>query len=99
MENLYSVAVHFEEDNGYIEYDIQAKTVNVVLKTPEKKAEVEAYLTASHEINVPKDTLMDFEKRVIQPLNSLEELKLALTRMWDATEVYVDWSRPVGVEV
>ena len=97
MENVYSVAIHFEEDKGYIEYDMQSKQVNVVLKTAAKKAEVEAYLAKTHEINVPKDTLMDFEKRVVVPLNSLEELKIALTRMWDATEVYVDWSRPVGM--
>jgi hypothetical protein len=28
-------------------------------------------------------------------LASVENLKIALTRLWEATQVHVDWSRPV----
>lgn len=95
METVYRVAIHYNEDNGYIEYKVNEKSANVALETAEKKAEVEAYLAAAHEINVPKETLLDFAKERIQPLENLENFKLALTRIWDATGVYVDWSRPV----
>lgn len=97
MENIYRVAVHYNKDNGYLEYAIDAKTVKVVLETAEKKIAVEQYLAAEHEINVPHETLMDFAKEKVQPLSSLESFQLALTRLWDMTDVYVDWSRPVNV--
>lgn len=97
MENIYRVAVHYNEDNGYLEYAIDAKTVKVVLETAEKKIAVEEYLAAEHEINVPHETLMDFEKERVQPLSSLASFQLALTRLWGVTGVYVDWSRPVNV--
>lgn len=97
MENMYRVAIHYNEDNGYIEYAMDAKTAKVVLDSEDKKAAVEAYLAQEHEINVPHETLMDFSKRQVKPLNSVEDLKLALTRLWGITGVYVDWSRPVNV--
>jgi hypothetical protein len=46
-------------------------------------------LKASHE------TLRDFTKEKIQPLSSMENFKLTLTRIWESTDIYVDWSRPV----
>jgi len=97
MENVYRVAIHYNESNGYIEYAIDAKTAKVVLDAEEKKATVEAYLAENHEINVPHETLMDFSNQLVKPLNSVEDLKLALTRLWGTTGVYVDWSRPVNV--
>ena len=36
-----------------------------------------------------------YQELDIDPLESLGNLKLALTRLWEATEVQVDWSRPV----
>lgn len=97
MGNIYRVAVHYNEDNGYLEYAIDEKIVKVVLKTTEKKTAVEEYFAVEHEINVPHETLMDFDKVKIQPLSSLENFQLALTRLWGITGVYVDWSRPVNV--
>ena len=38
---------------------------------------------------------MDFTTEKIDPLANEESLKLALTRLWNATKVHVDWSRPV----
>ena len=38
MENIFSVAVQYREMLGYIEYDVAAKTVNVVLEDAAAKA-------------------------------------------------------------
>ncbi|WP_110954921.1 hypothetical protein [Anaerosinus massiliensis] len=97
MENIYRVAIHYNEDNGYIEYAKEEKAAKVVLETVDKKEQVESYLAQTHEINVPNETILDFSKRMVNPLNSLEEFKLSLTRLWGITGVYVDWSRPVNV--
>ena len=37
----------------------------------------------------------DFTTITINPLDDVETLQLALTRLWEATDVHVDWSRPV----
>jgi hypothetical protein len=95
MENIFQVAIHCNEDIGYIEYAIDTKTAKVVLHSQEKVAEVHAFLEAEHEFRVPHETLRDFTPEKIQPLSSLENFKLTLTRIWESTDVYVDWSRPV----
>ncbi|SEJ41998.1 hypothetical protein SAMN05660742_10762 [Propionispira arboris] len=95
MENIYRVAVHYLNDIGYVEYVINTKAANVFLKTLDKKAAVENYLANEHEIQVPHATLRDFTTEKIQPLASLESFKLAMTRVWGETDVYVDWSRPI----
>lgn len=94
MEDLYRVAVHYENDNGFIEYDPGSKQLNVILAAEAKKREVEQFLTAEHEINAPVHTIQDFKKCLVKPVDSLQNLKLALTRLWQATGVHVDWSRP-----
>ena len=38
---------------------------------------------------------MDFTHETIDPLADLKSLQTALTRLWGATNVSVDWSRPV----
>lgn len=95
MDNLYRVAIHYDEACGYLEYNEATKSFRVVLPNQEKKMAVEGFLNQDHEIQVPKDTLMDFSLQKVQPLDSLASFKLALTRLWGQTDVYVDWSRPV----
>lgn len=95
MGNIFQVAVHYGEDLGYIEYAVDTKTVKVVLHTAEKKAAVEAFFAAEHTVQIARETLRDFSTVKIQPLSDLETFKLALTRLWEATDVLVDWSRPV----
>lgn len=95
MENTYCVAIHFNEDLGYVKYNEVKKTADIVLSNEIKKAEVEAFLAKTHEIKVPKDTLMDFAVTKVDALADIESFKLALTRLWGQTGVYVDWSRPV----
>jgi len=95
MEQLYRVAIHYQNDNGYIEYHLASKQVKVMLEDAAKQSEVEAFLNTEHEISAPQYSLCDFKNYVIKPVNSLADLKLGLTRLWGNTGVYVDWSRPV----
>ncbi len=96
MEITYSVAVSYGRDLGYIEYSAAEKKANVVLANEEGKKRIEDYLAESHEIGIPHETLMDFTKETVDPLADEKSFKLALTRLWNNTQVHVDWSRPVA---
>ena len=95
MENTYSVAISFGDDLGYVEYDVENKTAQVVLANDEGKQKTEDFLKAVHEIEIPHNTLLDFTVEKINPLESVKNFQLVLTRLWEATGVHVDWSRPV----
>ena len=95
MAITYSVAISYKNDLGWIDYDEAAKTAVVNLANEEGKKKVEDYLNTTHEINIPHETLMDFTEETIEPWSSKENFQLALTRLWENTDVHVDWSRPV----
>ena len=96
MGDLYRVAIHYGNDCGFVEYQAADKKLNVLLDHAEKRQEVEAYLTRRHTIRKAGQRLLDFSEVDILPVDNVEDLKLALTRMWQETGVYVDWSRPVA---
>ena len=85
MAITYSVAISYKNDLGWIDYDETAKKATVHLANEEGKKKVEDYLGKTHEINIPHETLMDFTHETIDPLAGLK----------GATDVSVDWSRPV----
>ena len=95
MDKIYSVAVSCRGANGWVEYDTEAKSVKVFLDDEKAVQDAEAFLTVSHEINIPHETLRDFTKETINPLDSVESFQIVLTRLWENTGVHVDWSRPV----
>ncbi len=95
MEAAFSVAISYEGDLGYIEYDADSKTASVTLANEKGKQLTEDYLNTVHDINIPHETLMDFTTEKIDPLADVKSLKTALTRLWNQTGVHVDWSRPV----
>lgn len=95
MSTNYSVAIQYKKELGYIEYDANERTATVVLDDAKGRRAVEAYLGEKHEIGVPHETLRDFSKELIDPVADVESFKTALTRLWEATDVHVDWSRPV----
>ena len=95
MENTYSVAISYEDALGYIEYDLNDKTAQVTLANDDGKHKAEDFLHQVHEIAIPHETLLDFTAEQIDPLASVDNFKIALTRLWEATGVHVDWSRPV----
>ena len=82
MEN-FSVAISFKGSLGWVEFDDEGRTL------------AEKFLTTPHEIKIPHETLLDFTAEQIDPNLSAENLKIILTRLWEATGVHVDWSRPV----
>ena len=96
QQNKFSVAIHYEDTLGYIEYDGDAKKAVVTLPHEEGKKKAEAYLATTHEIAVPNMTLLDFETKTIDPMADVRSFQIAMTRIWEETEVYVDWSRPVA---
>ena len=88
--SLFRVAIHYGvNSNGFLSYDTETKTVSVDLPEQEWVDKVIAYLNNEHATGL--DT---YERLTVKPLESLDNLKLALTRMWEAIDVQVDWSRP-----
>ena len=95
MNENFSVAISYGESLGYVEYDNEKNKVVVVLGDEEGRRKAENFLSAIHEIKIPHETLLDFTAEKINPQADVKSLKIALTRMWEATGVHVDWSRPV----
>ncbi len=92
--SIFRVAIHYGvNSNGVLAYDTDTKTVTIDLPEQEWIDKVHAYLNEEHTIE--NATGLDTYERVqVKPLESLENFKLALTRMWVAIDVQVDWSRP-----
>ena len=95
MDEKFSVAISYGENLGYVEYDDANKKIIVVLGDEEGRRKAEDFLMQIHEIKIPHETLLDFTAEKINPQADVESLKIALTRLWEATGVHVDWSRPV----
>lgn len=95
MAVTFSVAISYGKDLGWIDYDAETKQAAVNLANEEGKSLTEKYLSEKHDINVPHETLMDFTQETVDPLADEASFKLALTRLWNETQVHVDWSRPV----
>lgn len=92
---IYSVAISCRGDLGYIDYDIETKTANIVLNNETAKQKVEKFLNTKLTLQIPHETLRDFTTVTIEPLANRDNFELALTRLWENTDVHVDWSRPV----
>ncbi len=95
MAENYSVAISYKGALGWVELDEAAHTVTVNLSDETGKKLAEDYLAAPHTIRVPGETLLDFHAEEVVAKDSRRSFELAMTRMWEATEVHVDWSRPV----
>ena len=95
METNYSVAISCHADLGYIEYDAEKKTANIALANDEAKKKVEDFLKTKMTIQIPHEKLHDFTNITVDPLADTQSFQLALTRLWENTDVHVDWSRPV----
>lgn len=98
MEDVYRVAIHHDNDCGYIEYDFTAKSITVALDNPAKRKAVEDYLGTEHTVLVVGDRLLDLRQVTGKAGDDVELLKRILTKLWENTGVLVDWSRPVGVK-
>ena len=97
MEQIFKVAIHFDEDNGCIEYNPVTKDVKVVLGNAAKREEIEAYLNKEQVIRVTEKGLRDFIDKKVMPSSSLAVLQVVLTKLWENTGVFVDWSKPIAI--
>lgn len=95
LEKNFSVAISYKDSLGYVEYDATEKKINIVLGDDEGRKKAEDFLSQSHIIAIPHETLLDFTEEKINPQADAESLQIVLTRLWEATGVHVDWSRPV----
>ena len=94
MEN-FSVAISFRGSLGWVEYDEAQRRAKVFLDDDEGKRLAEDFLSTPHKISVPHETLLDFTEETFDANDSAKSLQVVLTRLWEATGVHVDWSRPV----
>ena len=94
-QDIHKFVIHFAAEYGQVEYDAQNKTFRVLLSDEQKRQAVEKYLSQSHVIqHADGKDLQTFNAKPVMPVESLESFKLALTRLWQHTGIYVDWSRP-----
>ena len=96
-DRIFKVVIHFAAEYGQVEYNEATKTARVVLADAEKRQAVEKYLNEPHVIpNADGDDLRTFHPKSLVPTDDLDSFKLALTRLWHNTGIYVDWSRPTA---
>lgn len=95
MSEVFRVAVHYENDNGFIEYDPVAKTATIKLETPEKSHEATVYFSTKQTLRKAEQSLVDFREWQAVPIDDLESFQAALGHLWVTTGIHVDWSRPV----
>jgi len=94
----FAVTINYRANYGYIEYDPETKTADIHFPLADKKAEVDAYLHQEHTFSIQSgETIRDFKKVTLNPLSDLTSFQLCLTRMWEATDVRVEWSMPPGM--
>jgi hypothetical protein len=91
VSQVFQVAIHQGATFGSLAYDCEKKSVSVYLPSEELKQKVEAFLSQPIKVNEPQG-LRDFIEIEVIPTNSLKELKLALSALYNHTEVRVDWS-------
>ncbi len=97
MKN-FTVTLNYKCHYGFVEYNPETKKVSVNLSVAEAKAKVEQFLHTPMIIDVPQgETIRDFVTTRLEPLASLDNFKVAMTRLWGKTDVRVEWSMPPGL--
>lgn len=94
----FAVTLNYNCNYGYVEYDEETKTAAVTLSVPEAKARVEKFLAEPLTLDVPEGlTIRNFVTKTLNPLESLDNFKTCITRLWVHTDVRVEWSMPPGM--
>ena len=92
---MFKVAAHTGADNqGWIGYSEETKEITVCLQDEALKKAAYEYLSTPKVLKCFTG-LTEFEEISGMPNDSLDMFKLALGKIWEATTVYIDWSRPV----
>ena len=96
--STFSVTLNYNCNYGFVEYNEESKTAVVTRPVAEAKAAVEKFLATPLTLDVPQgETIRDFVTKTLDPLASLENFKVCLTRLWGPTGVRVEWSMPPGM--
>ncbi len=91
------VALDYKNQDGYAFYDEKDKTIEIVLEDAAKRLEVISFLEQTQVIAVPGEKCNEpYIKRNVEAKNSREDFELALSRLWEKTEVLVQWSRRIA---
>ena len=78
----FTVTINYRGRYGYMEYDPATKKANVVLDLPEQKVAAEKFLSEPVTLDLPEGTtIRDFVSKTIDPLSSLENFKLSITKL------------------
>lgn len=94
----FAVTLNYNCNYGFVEYDEETKSAVVSLSVPEAKAKVEEFLSKPLTLEVPEgETIRQFVEKTLNPLESLENFKTCMTRLWVHTDVRVEWSMPPGL--
>ena len=88
-----------DTDTGEFTYQWQQRNAAYFTeRMAEAKAAVEKFLATPLTLDVPQgETIRDFVTKTLDPLASLENFKVCLTRLWGPTGVRVEWSMPPGM--
>ena len=96
--NTFAVTLNYNCNYGFVEYNEATKTATVTLPVEEAKLAVEKFLATPLTLDIPQgETIRDFVTKTLEPLASLENFKVFLTRLWGQTGVRVEWSMPPGL--
>ena len=96
--STFAVTLNYKCNYGFVEYNEETKTALVTLPVAEAKAAVEKFLATPLTLDVPQgETIRDFVTKTLEPLASLEDFKVSMTRLWGQTGVRVEWSMPPGL--
>ena len=96
--STFSVTLNYNCNYGFVEYNEASKTATVTLPVEEAKQAVEKFLATPLTLDVPQgETIRDFVTKTMEPLASLENIKVCVTRLWVKSGVRVEWSMPPGL--
>ena len=77
--------------------EVRYGKVYCYIKLPCPLARVEEFLQKPLTLDLPEgDTIRQFVTKTLMPLDSLENFKVCLGRLWVNTDVRVEWSMPPG---
>ena len=97
MQENYKVSINVGPNYGYIQYNEQTKTIQVVFPNEKIKQLILDYLNKPQKINIPKNnSICEFEVQEKLAALSKEDFQLVLGRLWNTHKVHVNWSIPVN---
>ena len=95
MSEIFRVAVQYDNQVGCIEYDPTTKKLDIKLPNEAKRQAAIDFLTTKRVLHAPQHSLTDFTEWEAVPTEDMKSFEAALGRLWENTDVHIDWSRPV----